>query len=103
MTRNAHTFVKNSEPGKKQPGRPKGVPNKTTALAREAIARFVDGNCENLQKWLDEIADRDGPQAAFKCLMDVVEYHVPKLARVETTGKDEGPIEYVVSWKTDEK
>ena len=103
MTRNAHTFVKNGEPGRKQPGRPKGVKNKATVAAREAIARFVDGNSERLQSWLDEIAERDGPQAAFKCFADVVEYHVPKLARIETTGKDEGPIEYVVSWKTDEK
>jgi hypothetical protein len=37
-------------------GRPKGTPNKSTALAREAIAKFVDGNSHKLQEWLDEIA-----------------------------------------------
>ena len=36
-------------------GRPKGVPNKSTALAREAIAKFVDGNSDRLQEWLDAI------------------------------------------------
>jgi hypothetical protein len=41
---------------------------------------------------LDQIADTDGPKAAFQCLMDVMEYHIPKLARTEVTGKDGGPV-----------
>jgi hypothetical protein len=32
-----------------------GIPNKATAAAREAISRFVDGNADLLQGWLDEI------------------------------------------------
>ena len=78
-------------------GRPKGVPNKATANAREAIARFVDGNADRLQEWLDAIAEQDGPKAAFQCLIDVMEYHVPKLARTELTGKDGGPMQIVAS------
>lgn len=69
-------------------GRKPGVPNKATANAREAIARFVDGNAHRLEGWLDEIAAQDGPKEAFKCFADVLEYHVPKLARTELTGKD---------------
>ena len=38
-------------------GRPAGIPNKSTAMAREAIARFVDGNSYKLQEWLEAIAD----------------------------------------------
>ena len=64
-----------------------GHPNKATANAREAIARFVDGNSERLQGWLDEIAKEDGPKAAFACVVDLLEFHVPKLARTEMTGK----------------
>lgn len=79
------------------PGRPKGVPNKSTIQAREAIAAFVDGNSERLQGWLDQIAETDGPKAAFQCLMDVMEYHVPKLARTELTGKDGGAVKSEVS------
>ncbi len=74
------------------PGRPRGVPNKVTANAREAIARFVDGNCQRMQEWLDQVAQQDGPLAAFKCLTDVIEYHVPKLARTEVTGADQRPL-----------
>lgn len=75
-------------------GTRKGVPNKTTAAAREAIARFVDDNADRLQGWLDEIAadPKLGPRIAFEALMSVVEYHVPKLARTEHTGKDGGAI-----------
>ena len=69
-------------------GRPKGSPNKATAAAREAIARFVDGNADRLQGWLDEIHAEKGAQAAFDCFTSLVEYHVPKLARTELTGKD---------------
>jgi len=85
--------------GKKYGGRHKGTPNKATADARAAIALFVDGNVHRLQGWLDAIAegvkgplDEDGnetyivepnPQKAFELLQSVIEYHVPKLARVE--------------------
>jgi hypothetical protein len=40
--------------------------------------------------------------AAFRCFADVVEYHVPKLARTELTGKDGGPVRIVAS-QDDEK
>lgn len=61
-------------------------------LAREAIAMFVEGNVERLSGWLDEIA-ADSPKDAFKCFMDVVEYHIPKLERIEHTGAGGGPIQ----------
>ena len=97
-------------------GRPKGAVNKSTANAREAIAAFVDDNTHRLESWLDQIAEgipvrdavsgepvynSDGsvkwlvepsPKEAFNAMQSVVEYHIPKLARVEQTGKDGGPI-----------
>ena len=78
-------------------GSRKGVPNKSTATAREAIARFVDGNTERLQGWLDEIAadEKHGPREAFRCMMDVMEYHVPKLARTEHVGDNGGAIQTI--------
>jgi hypothetical protein len=63
-------------------GRPKGVPNRATTDARYAIAKFVEGNVDRLNGWLDAIAE-ESPKAAFDCFMDVVEYHIPKLARTE--------------------
>jgi len=69
------------------PGRPKGVVNKATQEAREAIGRFVDGNAHRLQEWLDRVADKD-PEKAFNLFHSVIEYHVPKLNRTEQTGKD---------------
>lgn len=83
------------------PGRPKGLPNKSTAVAREAIARFVDGNAERLNGWLDEIYEKDGPREAFKCFSDLVEYHVPKLARTEQAGDPNAPLkhEHTVKWE----
>lgn len=61
---------------------------------------FVDGNAHRLQGWLDQIAmgvkavDENGketnkylvepnPEKAFQLFQGVIEYHVPKLARVE--------------------
>ena len=96
-------------------GRLPGVPNKATAAAREAIAKFVDGNAHRLQDWLDRVAngvqrlDEEGnpmfddegnpqwlvppnPEKAFNLFQSVVEYHVPKLARSEMTGANGGPI-----------
>lgn len=68
-------------------GRPKGAPNKATTEAREAIARFVDGNADRLQGWLDRVAE-DNPLAAINAVRDLLEYHVPKLARTEMQALD---------------
>jgi hypothetical protein len=75
--------------GRKTGGRKTGTPNKSTADAREAIARFVDGNVGRLEGWLDEeVARTEGPRAAFRCVLMLLEYYVPKLAHTELTGKD---------------
>ena len=92
---NSGAFKKGQKGG---PGRPKGLPNKSTQAAREAIAAFVDGNADRLQGLLDEIAAEKGPQAAFECFSTLLEYHVPKLARQEITGKDGGDQTMVIRW-----
>lgn len=68
-------------------GRTPGSINKATQNAREAISAFVDGNAHRLVEWLDRIAE-DNPKDAFNCFQSVIEYHIPKLARTELTGKD---------------
>jgi hypothetical protein len=92
-------------------GRPAGSPNKSTSLAREAIARFVDGNTDKMQGWLESVAEGvqdeetgkwlvpPNPEKAFAMLQSVVEYHVPKLARQELVGDDKAPVKIQVSWK----
>jgi hypothetical protein len=92
---NGERFKNGGKPG---PGRPKGLPNKATAAAREAIARFVDGNADRLQGWLDEIHAEKGAEAAFGCFTSLLEYHVPKLQRSEVTGKDGEAQRIVITW-----
>lgn len=74
-------------------GRKKGVPNKSTAQAREAIAKFVNKNTTRLEGWLDDIA-AENPKDAFDCVIKIMEYHMPKIARVEHTGEDGGDINH---------
>lgn len=82
-------------------GSRKGIPNKATANAREAIAMFCETNVPNMQRWLDEIADEQGAYMAFKCTLDLMEYYVPKLARQELVGDKEQPIIHVYKWQDD--
>lgn len=91
------TKVVRDKPPAAGKGRPKGAVNKATGMAREAIAKLVEGNVDQLQDWLDQIArdEKQGPSVAFKLLMDVMEYHIPKLARTEHTGDGGGEIKTV--------
>ena len=79
------------------------MPNKATADARQAIAAFVDGNAHRLTEWLDLVAygvkEKNGedvvnpnPAKAFDMFQSVVEYHVPKLARMEVAGDSQNPL-----------
>ena len=87
-------------------GRPKGVPNKSTANAREAIAKFVEGNSHKMEEWLVQVAEGvrneddkyivlPNPEKAFGMLQSVMEYHLPKLARTEHTGDEEQPVKII--------
>jgi hypothetical protein len=78
-------------------GRQAGTPNKATGAARLAFATFVDNNADKLQNWLDDIATNEklGPKVAFDCLMQVAEFHVPKLARTEHIGSEEQPVKVI--------
>ena len=91
-------------------GRKPGVPNKSTTMAREAIATFVEANSSKMQEWLEKVADGvqtdDGkfivppnPEKAFGMLQTVMEYHLPKLARQEVVGDEKAPQRMVISWK----
>lgn len=73
-------------------------PNRSTLNARTAIGALVDGNIHRLEQWLDDIANdpEQGPREAWRCMMDVIEYHVPKLARLEHTGEGGGAIKVTV-------
>lgn len=83
--------------GKKYGGRVAGTPNRATTDSRYAIKQFIEGNIEELQGWLQQVA-KDDPKEAFKLFMSVVEYHVPKLARTEHSGQENKPIEISVTW-----
>lgn len=85
--------------GEKKPNQGNRGPGKATKDAREAIAAFVDGNAHRLTGWLDQVAMGDpendlkpNPAKAFEMFQSVVEYHIPKLARTELTGKEGGPV-----------
>lgn len=71
------------------------MPNKSTALAREAFAAFVDNNAHRFQGWLDEVAEdpKYGAKVALELVLQVSEYHIPKLARTEHVGDGGGPVE----------
>ena len=96
---------------KKTGGRKPGVPNKATQEAREAVKALLDANLPFLQTWLQNTADGifddqagkwivpPNPAKACDFVQNLVEYSVPKLARVENVGDEKAPMRMVVSWK----
>lgn len=86
-----------AKPGTRPPnagkGRPKGVPNKATADVRKAIALIAERNIEAVERWLNEI---DDPARRLELYLRMLEYHIPKLARTEVTGKDGADLTIVV-------
>jgi hypothetical protein len=117
-------LAKNTEHPNLNVGRKAGATNKSTGMAREAIARFVDGNASKMEEWLQSVAygiqatDKEGnpkyssegnpvyvvppnPEKAFGMLQAVMEYHVPKLARTEVVGDATAPVTHIYKWQDD--
>jgi len=82
-------------------GRAKGVPNKSTAAVREAIAKMAELNAPRFAIWLDEVAQKS-PEKACDIYLRAIEYHIPKLARTEVTGQDGQPVALQVTWAQQE-
>ena len=92
-------------------GRPKGVPNRATQEAREAIKALLDNNLPFIQSWLISTAEgifddttgkfivQPNPAKACEIVQNLMEFSVPKLARTEVVGDEKAPQRLVVSWK----
>ena len=57
------------------------------------IASFANEYAGRFVSWIDRVAEED-PARAAALYLDAIEYHVPKLARTEMTGKDGGPVDF---------
>ena len=75
-------------------GRQPGQALKVHMDVREAIARFAECNIDKFVGWLQEIED---PAKRCEIFLKTIEYHIPKLGRVEHTGNNGGPLQIVIS------
>ena len=78
--------------GKKFGGRKKGTPNKTTKEIRDSFQFIIDKNLDNLDKWLSKIG-KDNPEKAIALILNISEYVLPKLNKIEFDEKIEDEFE----------
>lgn len=71
-------------------GKPKG-PNRATVEFRQTVQALLDGNRENVAKWLETVA-ADDPYKALSLLTNLAEFAAPKLARTEHVGDKDNPV-----------
>jgi len=86
-------FVKGQSGNAK--GRPPG-PSKLTVEFRETVQKLLDGNKDNVAKWLEAVA-LDNPGKALDIMSKLAEYAAPKLSRTEVTGPNGGDIPHSVT------
>ena len=85
-----NNLVENNPPAAGR-GRPKGAPNKTTQIVRDAIAMLAENNVPKLEQWLTQIA-ADNPTKAFELTLQLLEYNIPKLSRTEASIEHSGEV-----------
>jgi hypothetical protein len=61
--------------GKAGPGRPKGIPNKSTERIRQAVASLVEDNLDQLRADLAALKPRD----RVRCVIDLMAFTLPKM------------------------
>lgn len=71
--------------------RPKGSANKTTTKARAAFNALLDGRTDDLNAWIDRVA-QDDPARAFAMVMTLASYCVPRPRPVEPEPEPIPPV-----------
>lgn len=83
------------------PGRPKGMPNKSTIEFRETVSKLLSDNAHNVGYWLEQVAtgngnpDKADPGKALDLMAKLAEFAAPKLNRTEVTGLNGGPVQAI--------
>jgi hypothetical protein len=78
-------------PGHTLGGRPPGPPSGSHAELRKKLSAFAERHYERIDQWLLAAAEKN-PADAFRLYLDLCEFCLPKLARIEATGEDGGPL-----------
>ena len=81
--------------GFKTGGRSKGTPNKVASDIREKFNLLIEGQLDNLDGWINEVAKND-PKAALDTIIKLAEFVIPKLSRIQTNQEPQEVKQFVV-------
>jgi hypothetical protein len=75
-------------------GRPKGAINRSTEMMKVSIARATNRVLDDLPKIMDEMIKKD-PKSAVDIALKLLEFHMPKMSRVEMKAEIEKRIQAI--------
>ena len=78
-------------------GRMVGDNHRATAAMRKTVVTLLRRNLREIQGWLNATAAKD-PHQALRVVLDMMDFAIPRMARMEHTGDDGGPVELHISW-----
>jgi hypothetical protein len=83
------------QPGNKlSKGRPKGAINRSTEMMKLSIARATNRVLDQLPTIMEEMVKKD-PKSAVDLALKMLEFHMPKMSRVELKGEIEQRIQQI--------
>lgn len=75
-------------------GRPKGAVNRSTEMMKLSIARATNRVLDELPKIMEEMVKKD-PKGAVDLALKMLEFHMPKMSRVEMRAEVEQRIQQI--------
>jgi hypothetical protein len=75
-------------------GRPKGALNRSTEMMKLSIARSTNRVLDNLPTIMDKLMQED-PKSAVDLAIKLLEFHLPKMSRVEMKAEIEQRIQQI--------
>jgi len=75
-------------------GRPKGAVNRSTEMMKLSIARATNKVLDNLPKIMEDMMKKD-PKGAVDIALKMLEFHMPKMSRVEMKAEVEQRIQQI--------